>query len=187
MKIPLQPFWLCVVLVSFASCSGGSNSPVPPGGDARTSSAQSTSALEESLATTAPTAPLRLLQVFDFEMTSSQVSTVAKQISFLWGGGSGAHGPTAAEWQTANPSLVDIIYFYQGTDDPGLSGHNLTWFQKYHPTWIVYDCDTNNRPTKTVAYQSGIGAAVPLDISNPAVISYQIHVAANAAIARKNN
>ncbi len=133
-----------------------------------------------------PTAALQLLQVFDNQMTLSQVTTTAKQISYLWGGGSSVKGVTAAQWQAANPNLTNILYFYQGTDDPTLSGHSLSWFTAKHPDWIVYDCDTNNQPTTTVAYQPGL-SGVPLDITNSAVISYQIHLAANAAIARKNN
>ncbi len=179
-RIVLQPFWLCVILLAFAACSGGP-APVPSAHEPRAPSAEFVSE-----ATPAPVPALRLLQVFDFSMTPSQVPTAAKQITYLWGGGSGVHGPTAAQWQAANPSLTNILYFYQGVDDPSLSGKNISWFTANHPSWVVYDCDTSNRPTKTVAFQPGL-TGVPLDISNPDVISYQIHLAANAAISRKNN
>ena len=185
--IPLQTFSICVLLISFAACSGRSNSPMPPQGPLP-QSPQSAGALMETIEAPPAKAPaLRFLQVFDFRMTSSQATATAKEISYLWGGGSGSRGATPLLWQAANPSLVDILYFYQGTDDPRLSGHTLSWFMTHHSNWVVYDCDAKNRPTKTVAYQPGLGAAVPLDISNPDVIDYQIHVAADAAIRSGNN
>lgn len=55
---------------------------------------------------------------------------------------------------------------YWTTDTP----HNLSWFQKHRPEFVVYQCDQ-----KTPAGWSGPGATlVPLDISNSDVVAYQV-------------
>ncbi len=135
------------------------------------------------------TGALTLLQVFDTEMNAVQATAAAHQVTWVWGAGAGRHGATAAAWLAGNPNLIPILYTYQGVDDPNIDpntigGSHLAWFQANHPDWIVYDCDTQNRPTTTVAYQPQLSKAVPLDISNPDVVTYQIRVAGLAAIHR---
>ena len=51
-----------------------------------------------------------------------------------------------------------------------MPGHSLRDWVRSHTDWIVYRCDG-----KTPAYygQNG-GSNVPLDVSNPAVLSYQL-------------
>jgi hypothetical protein len=187
----------CLFVAVLAGCGGGSQnnanvSAVPPMQSdtaiAPASGAASTTDAAVATATTATTtgAPLQLFQVFDFYMSAAQATATAKQVTGVWGAGTGSRGATARTWTASNPGILDILYFYQGLDTPYISGHNLAWFQANHPDWIVYDCDTSNRPTHTVAYQPGL-PGVPLDIHNPSVVNYQIDTAAKSALARGHN
>jgi hypothetical protein len=62
--------------------------------------------------------------------------------------------------------------------------HDLGWFQRNHPDWIAYRCDSRGRPTLTPAWY-GFGTAqqldrVPLDWSNPDVQQYLLENARQA-------
>ncbi|MBC5829385.1 MAG: hypothetical protein GIW98_04235 [Candidatus Eremiobacteraeota bacterium] len=128
-----------------------------------------------------------LLQVFDYNMTSEQATAAAAKYRVVWGSGIGGRGASARAWQAGNAKLINARYFVQGTDVYGLSGHDLVWWQANHPDWIVYDCNRGNQPTHTVAFQPGLPANVPLDITNPEVIKYQVRLAGTAAIQFGNN
>ena len=73
-------------------------------------------------------------------------------------------------WETNNPSILTSMYLQVGTDAViaqfGMLGHKLAWWKKNHPDWILYECDQT-----TIAYIAG-SMQTPLDISNPAVITY---------------
>lgn len=128
-----------------------------------------------------------LLQVFDYNMTSAQATAAAPKYHFIWGSGTGNQGASARAWQAGNAKLINARYFVQGTDAQELSGHDLAWWQANHPDWIVYDCNRGNQPTHTVAFQPGLPANVPLDITNPEVIKYQVRLAGAAAVRLGNN
>jgi hypothetical protein len=83
----------------------------------------------------------------------------------------GSNSPQMVQaWQTNNPSILTSAYFPLPTDaltsQFGNLGHDITWWQANHPDWILYECDET-----TVAYIPGI-PEIPLDISNPAAVSY---------------
>ena len=120
---------------------------------------------------------IALHQVFDFSMTSTQAASEGPRYNLVWG----SHVPSG--WRSTNSSLIASYYYImlQST-----SSYNLAWYQANHPDWILYNCTSANVPTHTPAYmQNGAyGTNVPLDIHNPAVISFQIrNMAAPAAIA----
>ncbi|HEY8314976.1 MAG TPA: hypothetical protein VIG51_12515 [Candidatus Baltobacteraceae bacterium] len=127
-----------------------------------------------------------LFQIFDYNMSAAQARSAAAHDDFVWGSGIGGNGATSVSWNQGNPRIVNARYFVQGTD-AGLSRHDLGWFKTHHPSWIVYDCDANNRPTRTVAHQPGLPDYTPLDITNPRAIAYQIHEVGTFAIAHGNN
>jgi hypothetical protein len=103
-------------------------------------------------------------------------------MSVVWGAGVGDAGANPKTWLAGNPQLAAAQYIVQPTDYNPISHHDIGWWQANHPDWIVYDCDQNNNPTHTVAYQPGLPKDVPLDIHNPSVIAYQIAMAADFAI-----
>jgi hypothetical protein len=94
----------------------------------------------------------------------------------VWGSNSGL---LVASWQTNHPTLRAGYYLPIGTDAMltqfGKLGHPLSWWQANHPDWILYECDQ-----QTVAYVSGL-TEVPLDISNPDVVSYVLSTAGSFA------
>ena len=49
---------------------------------------------------------------------------------------------------------------------------NLSWWQEHHPSWVLYRCDR-----KTPATYWGNG--VPLDLTNPEVLAWQLHAPAS--------
>ncbi len=108
-------------------------------------------------------------------------------MSTVWGAGTGDAGANPRTWLAGNSHLAATQYIVQPTDHYAVSQHDITWWQANHPDWIVYDCDQNNNPTRTVAYQPGLPQDVPLDIHNPSVVNYQIQTAAAFAIAHGAN
>jgi hypothetical protein len=76
------------------------------------------------------------------------------KVDFVWG----------SSWPGQPPGVYNT-YYYPYDREPS-RGHTISWFQKNHPDWIEYHCDR-----KTIAYEFGQSRA-PLDITNPAVLSY---------------
>ncbi len=130
---------------------------------------------------------VKLFQIFDFKITGAQSASAAKNEDAVWGAGDGNVGALPSTWLSGNPDLAAIQYVVQPTDYNPVSHHTVAWFQTNHPDWIVYDCNANNQPTHTVAYQPGLAGDVPLDIHNPDVVKYQIQTAGNFAIAHHAN
>ena len=124
-----------------------------------------------------PTSEIALMQIFDETYNGTISGTQAAQdgprYDVVWG----ARVGNAGNWRSSAPALHASYYVPMETDASttswGAIGHTLQWWQTNHPTWIEYACDTNDNPTRNVAYQSGWANQVPLDISNPSVQQYQ--------------
>lgn len=108
-------------------------------------------------------------QPFDYHISQSEAKSSAKRFDLTWG--SGEPDP----WHTGNPN-IDVSYYLPfdtdaDTDGFGYLGHPLSWWQSAngHPDWVLYRCDRT-----TPAWVSGLPANTPLDISNPAVVAYQM-------------
>lgn len=118
-----------------------------------------------------------LFQVFDWDgfsshqpMTTQQIEQEAPHEDAVWG----AFSPDV--WNSSHPGMYVSRYMLPVEDDNLVSGHNLSWWQQNHPDWILYACDSNNNPTKDLAW-SGTGFAdVPLNFADPNVIQYQIQL-----------
>lgn len=118
-----------------------------------------------------------LFQVFDWDgssghppLTSSQIASEAKYEDAVWG----AFDPNS--WLGTNPNVILSRYMVPVEDDNSVSGHDLSWWQANHPDWILYACKSDGTPTKDLAWSGAFFPDVPLDFSNPAVISYQMSV-----------
>lgn len=118
-----------------------------------------------------------LIQVFDWDgtsshppLTTSQIQSEAPHIDSVWG----AFNPGA--WDGAHPGMIVSRYMVPVQDDNSVSGHDLSWWQANHPDWILYACDSSGNPTKQLAWSGSYFPDVPLDFSNPAVISYQMNL-----------
>jgi len=76
------------------------------------------------------------------------------------GGGSGSSYPT----------IYKGMYFpvdRQPDYNYNAGAQQLSWFLSNHPDWIEYQCDKS-----TIAYEFGWSQDIPLDTSNPAVLSW---------------
>jgi hypothetical protein len=130
--------------------------------------------------TSPPTSPfldntwtgIHAFQPFDnfdnkYIITASQAQQDGPLYDGVWGSNS---TEMVNAWRTKNPTIRLSYYLPLGTDalsaQFGDLGRSIKWWNKNHPDWVLYECDE-----KTVAYVAGI-PEVPLDISNPEVVSY---------------
>jgi hypothetical protein len=119
-----------------------------------------------------------LVQIFDWDgnpshqpMSSSQIANEALHYDSVWG----AFNPGA--WDSNHPGMYVSRYMLPTEDMYTISGHDLNWWKANHPDWILYACDTSNNPTKLLAWPTAYWPNdVPLDISNPQVVQYQMSV-----------
>ncbi len=125
-------------------------------------------------------------QVFD-AWGSPRVSAAAAEAdgprySLVWG----ARPGMASAWRKNNSSLIASYYMPQETDASWVSwggiGHNLAWWEANHPDWVLYSCTASGTPTKIPAYVGSLPQNIPLDIHNPAVVQYQVKLAASYAL-----
>lgn len=104
-------------------------------------------------------------------LTPAQAVSSATRYDAIWGSNSGR---MVQAWRTRDRSIRTGYYFLLPadalTDQFGNLGHGLKWWKSHHPDWILYECDR-----KTVAYIQKL-PEIPLDISNPAVISYVLQL-----------
>lgn len=98
--------------------------------------------------------------IFDGEITPSAATQNAYRYNFVWG------TDKPAAWKAGNPAI--ITSFYVPFDGDFTMSRDLTWWKTNHPSWILYKCDH-----RTLANLGG-DHNVPLDISNPAVVRWQM-------------
>jgi hypothetical protein len=103
---------------------------------------------------------IHAFQVFDGGISPSQATAHAHRYDFVWG----TSKPSA--WKAGNSKIVTS--WYAPFDGDFTTGHGLTWWQANHPDWVLYKCDK-----KTPAGMDGL-KNVPLDISNSAVVHWQM-------------
>jgi hypothetical protein len=114
-------------------------------------------------------------------LSDSQIRTEAPRYDAVWA----SFNPSA--WNAAHRGMVVSRYTIPNEDNELISRRDLSWWQKNRPDWVLYACDANGNPTRESPW-SGVGFSdVPLDIHNPAVISYQAHQLGNYMIANGYN
>eukprot|EP00026_Physarum_polycephalum_P005307 Phypoly_transcript_05339.p1 GENE.Phypoly_transcript_05339~~Phypoly_transcript_05339.p1 ORF type:complete len:554 (+),score=88.69 Phypoly_transcript_05339:154-1815(+) len=100
--------------------------------------------------------------VFDTPILLSNESIDAEPYDLVWG----ASDRILPMYRATNPEIVTSLYIPWSRDnDPS---HNLTYWNATHPDWVLYKCDR-----VTPAFQF-TDPHMPLDISNPAVIDFQL-------------
>lgn len=90
-------------------------------------------------------------------------SNLVGKRDYLWSNSDRTSKPHALAGAYAGMYILLDRWEINGHKDPS---RNLTWFQHFHPTWIVYRGDQ-----QTPAWEWGVDF-VPLDIANPAVQSF---------------
>lgn len=103
---------------------------------------------------------IHAFQVFDGRIPRNQAKADAARYDVVWG----SVKPDA--WKQGNWNIVTS--YYAPFDGDFTTGHDLTWWTANHPDWVLYKCDE-----KSPAWPGGL-SNVPLDISNPAVVRWQM-------------
>ncbi len=103
---------------------------------------------------------IHAFQSFDAYVPYDARKTDGSRYDMVWGSGS------PPSWSTSNSALLNMFYIPMTTD--GDQHNTLSWWQSFHPDWILYKCDR-----VTPAWSQGL-PMVPLDISNPDVASWEV-------------
>lgn len=102
---------------------------------------------------------IHAFQVFDGDIPPGQAQSDASRYDAVWGSAE----PSA--WKAGNSRIVTGYY---APFDGDFTLESLQWWKTHHPTWILYKCNKT-----TPAWPSGL-TNIPLDISNPAVVAWQM-------------
>jgi len=117
-------------------------------------------------------------QIFDETRNGTISASAAAAHGFHYSAVWGVRPGLGSTWRISNPGLKSSYYFIAITDASTSSwggiGHSLTWWQTYHPTWVLYACTSSGAPTHTPATVGHL-PNVPLDIRNSSVVNYQVH------------
>ena len=98
-----------------------------------------------------------------FDHKVIDVATAAAHADFVWGND---ESHVAAYRASTNPKIVLSSYIPFTRDPDGT--HDLAYWKSTHPDWVLYQCDQT-----TPAYEFG-DPNVPLDITDPAVVDWQV-------------
>jgi hypothetical protein len=112
---------------------------------------------------------------FDYNIPNP--SAIANRYDFVWG----ADAENVSAFRSSNPKMF-ITYYIPFHRDNGTfadpnARHDLSYWKSVHPDWILYQCDR-----VTPAYEYG-DPNIPLDFSNPDVLSWQVQTYAQQASA----
>ncbi|HTX03423.1 MAG TPA: hypothetical protein VMD07_07065 [Candidatus Acidoferrales bacterium] len=114
-------------------------------------------------------------------LSASQIKTEAPHYDGVWA----SFDPHA--WSAVHHGMILSRYMIPNEDNALISRRDLAWWQKHRPSWVLYACDAGGNPTRESPW-SGVGFSdVPLDIHNPAVVRYQVHLLGNYMIAHGYN
>ena len=162
---------VCVDTVCYAgTTSGGTTSGGTTSGGTTTGGSTTGAVRPASWPTTDTISGIHAFLTFDGSVTNP--ATVAPNYDFVWGVGSPS---SIAAYRSANAD-ISLSRYIPFARDPGTN--SLSYWKTNHPDWIVYKCDQT-----TPAY-FGSDPNVPLDITNPAVIAWQIQTYAAPAAAQ---
>ena len=96
-----------------------------------------------------------------------------RQVDFVWGSATSegaqriaAYAAATAARATGRVAVSTYIPYAWAPD----ASQSLEWWQREHPSWILYKCDR-----KTPAWYTGLeNKNVPLDVTNPEVVRWQL-------------
>lgn len=110
---------------------------------------------------------------FDGLVDASNITAFASRIDYVWG----ASGTNVAAWRSPNPEVV-LSYYMPFTRDPhphiDASKSGLPWWIAHKPALVLYQCDRKNPAWECFAGEGCSHVSVPLDLTNPATLDYQM-------------
>lgn len=101
---------------------------------------------------------------FDYDVHDA--AALSRSVDYIWGGYSVDGTPSI---DSRVPHIDGYLPFNFDPYPQNVPGHSLTDWVRGDPDWIVYRCDA-----KTPAYYGIDGGNVPLDVTNPSVVRYQL-------------
>jgi len=111
---------------------------------------------------------------FDSHAKPASIAAYGSRIDFVWGS---TGEQRLSEWRRANPEAVLSSYIPFSRDPnpkPHISGKGanattLPWWQKNKPELVLYRCDR-----RTPAWSAHEYTAMPLDLTNPSTLEFQM-------------
>ncbi len=157
-----------IILFALVSCGGGSNSSdsLIAGSTASSNSSNNSNGAGPVVWEDTYNG-IHYFQTFDSQIQN--VSLTASHSVFVWG----VEQSVSAYRASSNPKIT-LSYYVPWAYDPDAT-HDLSYWKNFHPDWVLYKCDK-----VTPAYFSTT-LNMPLDISNPDVIAWQVQNAATQA------
>jgi Hypothetical glycosyl hydrolase family 15 len=101
---------------------------------------------------------------FDYDVHDA--AALSPSVDYIWGGYS-VDGNV--DIHRVVPHIDGYLPFNFDAYPQNVPGHSLSDWLRREPDWIVYRCDA-----KTPAYYGIAGGNVPLDVTNPRVVRYQL-------------
>ena len=114
-------------------------------------------------------------------MNQSLIKEVGHRYDYVWGSSQSTKSPGETSfWRQGNPAAV-ISWYITYNRDP--HPYNLSWYEKNHPEWVLYQCDGT---TPAWEFGQAIAGEVPVDIFNPEVLAWQLQYidSTNAALGK---
>lgn len=174
-----------IVVALWMTACGGDDSSTPDGGAAADASptadaSDGAATADASDAAKPPPPPIvSFPDTYDgihafltFDGSVTDLAAAAQHDDYVWGAD---ESHIAAYRASSHPEIVLSRYIPFTRDDDG--SHTLAYWQSAHPDWVLYQCDQ-----KTPAYEFG-DPNVSLDITNPAVVDWQVQTFAVPAAA----
>lgn len=127
---------------------------------------------------------------FDSKSSPASIAAYAGRIDYVWG----ASERNVPLWRNSSNANIILSKYIPFTRDPAahVTGHGanatgLPWWEQNRPELVLYQCD---RTTPAWECFSGEGCRhtdVPLDLTNPATLEYQMQVGVLPAKAKGYN
>ena len=114
---------------------------------------------------------------FDSAMAhqKANLTAYASRIDYVWG----ASAANVATWRaSSNPDIV-LSKYIPFTRDPAphvTNGSGLAWWRQHKPELVLYQCDRKTPAWECFAGEGCAHVSVPLDLTNPATLDYQLQV-----------
>lgn len=113
---------------------------------------------------------------FDSNANPNDITKFGSTVDYVWG----ASKKNINNWKKASPSII-LSYYMPFTRDPsphptGTPPSSLPWFQKNYPELVLYQCDKKTPAWECYSGEACSHVSVPLDLTNPATLTYQINV-----------
>jgi hypothetical protein len=111
-----------------------------------------------------------IMDAFNNASEIKQLAAAGAAPDFIWGG----YPENIKSWKAVQPGIV-ITDYVSFAYDPTTNGKdsNTSWWEKHHPDWIMYRCDRKTPAVKCYP-PAPCDPELPLDITNPDVVQFQV-------------